>query len=55
MEGGEWGRFDLQLNEEVVCSIELDQQESPADEGQASCSAAAYAMEGCNFNIKIYL
>ena len=51
VESGEAGRFDLELNGEVVCSIELDQQNSAGDEGQASCSATTYVMEGCNFNI----
>ena len=53
MWAGEAGRFDLELNGEVVCSIELDQQDTAADEGQASCSATTYVIEGCNINILI--
>ena len=50
--GGEDGLFDLEINGEQLCSIELDQQGS-GDEGQASCSAAAYVMAGLlqSFNI----
>ena len=29
----EWGRYDLELNGEVTFSIDLDQEESLADEG----------------------
>ena len=46
---GEDGIFDLEINGEQLCSIELDQQGS-GDQGQSSCSAAIYAVEGLSQN-----
>ena len=44
-QAGENSVFDIEINGEPLCSVELDQQAS-SDEGQASCNAAALAMEG---------
>ena len=35
MWSGEAGRFDLDINGDLLCSIELDQNDSAGDEGQA--------------------
>ena len=42
----EWGRFNIEINGEVLCSAQTDQQGTTTDEGQAACSAATYATEG---------
>ena len=42
--------FDIEINGEQICSVELDQQAS-SDEGQSSCSAAIYAVEGLSQNL----
>ena len=43
---GEWGRFDIQINGDVLCTAQGDQQEIPSNGAQATCSGAAYALEG---------
>ena len=43
---GEYGRFDIQINGDVLCTAQGDQQEATGDGAQAACSAAAYALEG---------
>ena len=42
----EWARFDIEINEEVLCTAQKDQSETTNDAGQAACSAATYANEG---------
>ena len=46
MNGGDWGRFDIEINGEVLCTVDGDKEETPGDEGQGSCSTGTYAMEG---------
>ena len=43
---GEYGRFDIRINGEVLCTVEVDQEETLTDDGQAACGAATYTMEG---------
>ena len=43
---GEYGRFDMRINGEVLCFVEGDQQESPNDDSQATCGAATYVSIG---------
>ena len=38
--------FDIQINGNVLCTAETEQDDSPTDRGQAACSAAIYATEG---------
>ena len=47
---GEYGRFDIRINGEVLCTVEADQQETLTDDGQAACGAATYVMEGKSMN-----
>ena len=42
----EYGRFDLQVNGEILCSAHADQQDTPNDPGQAACSGVTYAIAG---------
>ena len=45
--GGEDGIFNVELNEEeLLCSIGLDKQESPDDESQGSCSVVTFLTAG---------
>ena len=46
VQNGEEGYFDIQINEEVLCTAQTDQTDTPNNEGQAVCSAATYATEG---------
>ena len=43
---GEYSRFDIWINGEVLCTVDGDQVSIPADDGQVACAAAAYAVEG---------
>ena len=42
----ELGYFDIQINDEMLCTAHTDQQQSSLDPGQASCTAAIHAAEG---------
>ena len=42
----EWGRFDIQINVETLCTAATEQEDTPNDHGQAACSAATYASAG---------
>ena len=42
----EYNLFNIQMNGEVLCSVNLDQQQSTGDDLQSSCSAATYAAQG---------
>ena len=46
VQDGEYGRFDIQINGETLCSAEGDAQESPTDNGQAACGAVTYVSIG---------
>ena len=46
MEEAELGHFDLELNGQRLCTAHGDQQDTPGDEGQAACSATAFAIAG---------
>ena len=43
---GELSNFDLQINGDQLCSIQLEQQETSGDFLQSSCSATTYAAQG---------
>ena len=43
---GEQAYFDIQINEEVLCTTLTDKQQTVGDERNAACSAAIYATEG---------
>ena len=43
---GEWCRFDIELNGDILCTVDRDQDKTPGDEGQGSCNAGIYAAEG---------
>ena len=43
---GELAYFEIRINGEALCTAETDQTETTANQGQAGCSAASYAMEG---------
>ena len=51
----EFGRFEIQLNGEVLCTAEADRQDTPSDGGQAACSAASQAMEGLFSQLMCYV
>ena len=42
----EFGVFDLQINEDVLCSVRLEQHQAFNDFLQSACSAATYAVQG---------
>ena len=42
----EYAYFDIDINGDVLCSVGIDQQDTPIEEGLAACSAATYATEG---------
>ena len=46
----EFGRFDLQVNGEILCSPHADQTDTPSNPGQAACSGVTYAMAGLFFS-----
>ena len=46
VEPAKFGRFEIQLNGEVLCTGQADQTDTPTDGGQTACSVAAQAMEG---------
>ena len=50
LEIAEWGRFNIEINGEVLCLAQTDQQSTLTGEGQAACSAATYATEGSPFD-----
>ena len=39
-------RFDIEINGESFCTTFGDQQQTPEDDGQVACSAAAYVVAG---------
>ena len=42
----EFSIFDLQINGDVLCTVNLDQTESSADALQSACTSATYATAG---------
>ena len=46
VDNSEYGRSDITINGETLCSTEGDEQESDDDNGQAACGAATYASVG---------
>ena len=44
VESGEYGRFNIEINGETLCTGQTDEQDSL--NGQVACSAATYAMTG---------
>ena len=42
----EYGRFDMQLNEETICTAFADQTDTVNNDENTSCHAAAYVTEG---------
>ena len=45
----EFGRFNIEMNGNLLCSASTDEQDTPLDPRQAACSAATFAAEGMNF------
>ena len=43
---GEASRFEIQINGDVLCTVDLEQQQQSDDYLQSSCSAATYATQG---------
>ena len=43
---GERADFDIEINGDIFCTTFGDQQNTPGDDGQVSCSAAAYVVAG---------
>ena len=46
VETGEYGKFEVYLNGERLCTAEADKQTTPGDSGQTSCSATSQATAG---------
>ena len=46
----EFGRFDIQINGETLCSPYGDQHDTPGDPGQVACGATTYAVTGLLFS-----
>ena len=46
----EYGIFDMELNEEVICTALADQQDATYNDGPTSCGAIAYVVEGKRLN-----
>ena len=44
----EYGRFNIVMNRDLLCSAYTEEEETPGDPGQATCSAAIYASAGMN-------
>ena len=42
----EYNLFDIQINGQVLCSVNLDQNQTSGDDLQSACSAATYAVQG---------
>ena len=42
----EYGRFDIQINGELICTAWDEAQDTPGDPGPATYSAVTYATEG---------
>ena len=52
----EYARFDMLLNESIICSGEGDQTNGAgSDQVQATCGAAVRVVEGAIFNFALYL
>ena len=43
---GGYGRFDIQINGDVLCMAQGDQHQASGDDAQAVCSTAVYGLEG---------
>ena len=46
LENGKAASFDIRINGLRLCTAATDKTETPGDEGQAACNAAAYASAG---------
>ena len=42
----EIGFFDIKFNEDMLCTVRVEQQETSGDAGQATCSVVVYATAG---------
>ena len=49
----ESGFFDIAINGNRLCTIRVEQDDTPTDAGQAACSAASYATEGTKLLIRL--
>ena len=49
----EYGYFDIELNEEIICTAFADQQNTAVNDGPTSCSAIAYVAEGNMLNLPV--
>ena len=50
----EFGRFNIEMNGDILCTAYTEEEETPFDPGQAVCSAAIFAGEGMN-NLYLYI
>ena len=50
VDSDEWGRFNIEMNGDMLCSAQTDNQSTASDEGQAACSAATYVAAGLSIN-----
>ena len=48
VDDGESGIFDIQLNEETICTAFADQTDSTINDENTSCGAVAYVVEGAS-------
>ena len=48
VDDGESGIFDIQLNDEAICTAFADQTGSAVNDENTSCNAAAYVVEGAS-------
>ena len=46
VDSDEFAYFDIQINGNVLCTAQTEQEDTPGDRGQAECSAASYATKG---------
>ena len=51
---GELGRFEIQFNEQAVCTARAEQIGTTTDEINTSCSAIVYGTEGKKFNFSFW-
>ena len=53
VDSGEYGRFDMFLNDDVICSTHPDHSDNGAgDDAPGSCSAVVDVVAGNNFFVK---
>ena len=51
VDDGESGRFDIQINEETICTAFADQSDTVNNDENTSCHGVAYVVEGTKLNL----